>query len=138
LRRVRFHVREAESSVAAMIRHVVMWSVRGDDAAARARNARVVRDAFAQLRGQVPGLLALDVGIDDSRVDYACDVVLIADFATRAALADYATHPAHLQVRARLGDLRSARHQVDYEVADADSGLSDGHTIKTAGNAPAG
>jgi len=95
-----------------------MWSVRGEDAPARARHSTLVREAFEALRGRVPGLLGLDVGIDDSRVDYACDVVLIADFESREALARYATHPAHLAVRERLGDLRSARHQVDYEVDD--------------------
>ena len=130
-----------------------MWSVRGDDAAARVRNARVVHGAFASLRGQVPGLLALEVGIDESRDDYACEVVLIADFSTRAALADYATHPAHLRVRQQLGDLRSARYQVDYEVDhevghevgrdvdrevdDADRGPDGNDTDKTAGHAPA-
>jgi hypothetical protein len=103
-----------------MIRHVVMWSVRGDDAAAQARNSRLVRDEFASLRGQVPGMVALEVGVDESRVDYACDVVLIADFTSPQALADYATHPEHLRVRRRLGDLRSARHQVDYDTARHD------------------
>jgi hypothetical protein len=101
-----------------MIRHVVMWSVRGEDAAARARNIALVKNEFESLRTEVPGLVALEVGVDESRVDYACDVVLIADFATRQALADYSTHPAHLRVRGRLSDLRSARHQVDYEAAD--------------------
>jgi hypothetical protein len=66
----------------------------------------------------VPGLVALEVGVDESRVDYACEVVLIADFANRQALAAYASHPAHLRVRGRLGDLRSDRHQVDYEAAN--------------------
>ena len=107
-----------QSSVKAMIRHVVMWSLRGEDAAARARNIALLRSEFESLRGRVPGLLALEIGVDDSRVDYACDVVLIADFASCRALADYATHPEHLRVRTRLGDLRTARHQVDYEIED--------------------
>jgi hypothetical protein len=95
-----------------------MWSVRGDDAATQARNIALVKDEFESLRGQVPGLLALEVGVDESRVDYACELVLIADFATRQALAEYSTHPAHVRVRGRLGELRSARHQVDYEAED--------------------
>ena len=63
-----------------------------------------------------PGLLHLEVGIDHSRIDYACDVVLVTEFASRAALAGYAEHPEHLRVRRALGDLRTARHQVDYEI----------------------
>jgi quinol monooxygenase YgiN len=49
-----------------------------------------------------------------SGVDYACDVVLFSEFESREALAAYAQHPLHLQVREELGDLRTARHQVDY------------------------
>ena len=99
-----------------MIKHIVMWNVRGDDAASRAHNLALVKAQFESLRGRIPGLLHLEVGIDDSRIDYACDAVLVSEFASRDALAAYAEHPEHLRVRRALGDLRSARHQVDYEV----------------------
>ncbi|MBK9133035.1 MAG: Dabb family protein [Betaproteobacteria bacterium] len=101
-----------------MIKHIVMWKVRGDDAAAHARHVARVKSEFESLRGRVPGLVHLEVGVDESRIDYACDVVLYTEFESREALAAYAQHPEHLRVRAALGDLRSARHQVDYEVAD--------------------
>ena len=99
-----------------IIKHIVMWNVRGDDAAARTRNVALVKAQFESLRGRIPGLLHLEVGIDDSRIDYACDVVLVTEFESREALAGYAEHPEHLRVRRVLGDLRSARHQVDYEI----------------------
>ena len=99
-----------------MIKHIVMWNLRGDDAASRTRNIALLKTEFESLRGRIPGLLHLEVGIDDSRIDYACDVVLVTEFASRQALADYAQHPEHLRVRRTLGELRSARHQVDYEV----------------------
>lgn len=102
------------------IRHIVMWNVRGTDADSRARNIALLKSGFESLRGRVPGLLHLEVGIDESRVDYACDVVLLSEFDSREALAAYAQHPEHLRVRDALGDMRIARHQVDYEVASAD------------------
>jgi quinol monooxygenase YgiN len=98
-----------------MIKHIVMWNVRGDDAAERVRNIALLKAQFESLRGRVPGLLHLEVGVDDSRIDYACDVVLYSEFASREALAAYANNPDHLRVRQTLGDLRTARHQVDYE-----------------------
>lgn len=98
-----------------MIKHIVMWNVRSDDAASRARNLALLKSEFESLRGRIPGLLHLEVGIDDSRIDYACDAVLYTEFESRQALADYAQHPEHLRVRRVLGDLRSTRHQVDYE-----------------------
>jgi hypothetical protein len=99
-----------------MIKHIVMWNVRGDDAASRARNLALLKSEFESLRGRIPGLLPLEVGVDDRRIDYACDVVLYTEFESRQALDAYAEHPEHLRVRRVLGDLRSVRHQVDYEV----------------------
>jgi len=110
-----------------MIKHIVMWSVRGDDAATRARNVALLKAEFESLRGRVPGLLKLEIGVDFSRIDYACDVVLYSEFASREALADYAEHPEHQRVKRALGNLRTARHQVDYEVdygVDATSPLT--------------
>ena len=100
-----------------MIKHIVMWNVRGDTPAAKARGVAQLQSSFASLRGRIPGLLHLEVGIDRSRVDYACDVVLYSEFESQAALDAYATHPEHLRVKQELGDLRIARHQVDYPAA---------------------
>lgn len=102
-----------------MIRHIVMWAVRGAGEE-KARNVETLRRSFHSLRGQVPGLLHLEIGVDTSGADYACDVVLVSDFASQAALDAYAVHPEHLRVKRELGDLRIARHQVDYRVADAE------------------
>jgi hypothetical protein len=75
-----------------LIRHVVMWNVRGA--------SRQEKDAAVA-----------------SRVDYACDVVLLTLFESQAALDAYASHPEHLRVKQEIGDLRIARHQVDYQLA---------------------
>lgn len=99
-----------------MIKHIVMWNVSGGDAEVRARNIAQLKAEFESLRGHVPGLLHLEVGVDESRIDYACDVVLYTEFDSREALAAYAQNPEHLRVRSTLGDMRIARHQVDYEV----------------------
>ena len=103
-----------------MIKHIVMWRVRGDDGADRQHNVALLKAEFESLRGRVPGLLHLEIGVDFSRIDYACDVVLYSEFESREALAAYAEHPEHLRVKRALGDLRTARHQVDYEVAAID------------------
>ncbi|MBA2965126.1 MULTISPECIES: Dabb family protein [Ramlibacter] len=101
-----------------MIKHIVMWTLRGDTPAERRRHAALLADSFHSLRGRVPGLLHLEVGIDSSGVDYACDVVLYSEFASQADLDAYASHPEHLRVKREIGDLRTARHQVDYEAKE--------------------
>jgi quinol monooxygenase YgiN len=98
-----------------VIRHIVMWNVRGDSRAEKQANVEKLRRSFHSLRGRVPGLLHLEIGVDASRIDYACDVVLYSEFESQAALDAYATHPEHLRVKQELGDLRTHRYQVDYE-----------------------
>ncbi len=77
---------------------------------------RRIKAAFEALPGRIPGLRHVEVGIDVSRVDYACDTVLLAEFESLAALKAYADHPEHLRVREQLAGLRIARHQVDYTI----------------------
>ena len=98
-----------------MIKHIVMWNVRGESQAERATAIERLERAFAGLRGKIPGLLHLEIGVDFSRIDYACDVVLYSEFESQAALNAYGSHPEHLRVKSELADLRTARHQVDYE-----------------------
>ena len=97
-----------------MIKHLVMWRVRGDPADERRAASEHVKLLFEQLRSKIPGLLKLEVGVDVSSVDYACDVVLYTEFDSVSALQAYAEHPEHLRVRRELGDVRVARFQVDY------------------------
>ena len=100
-----------------MIRHIVMWNVRGDTPQQKAANVALLKRSFESLRGRIPGLLRLEVGVDHSAVDYACDVVLYSEFESQAALDAYASHPEHLRVKGEIGDMRIARHQVDYTAA---------------------
>ena len=83
-----------------MIRHIVMWNVRGDTPEEKTTNIHRLRHSFI------------------SRIDYACDVVLYSEFESQAALDAYTKHPEHLRVKQELGDLRIARHQVDYLVSE--------------------
>jgi len=40
--------------------------------------------------------------------------VLYTEFDDQQSLDAYASHPEHLRVRKELGDMRTARYQVDY------------------------
>ena len=99
-----------------MIRHIVMWRVKGDSPEERAAARRHVQTAFESLRDRIPGLRKLEVGLDSSGADNACDAVLVTEFDSQDALDAYADHPEHLRVRDELAGLRTTRHQVDYLV----------------------
>ncbi|MFM7012966.1 MAG: Dabb family protein [Betaproteobacteria bacterium] len=100
-----------------MIRHIVMWNLAGETADAKQSNIERLRQSFHSLKDRIPGLRHLEIGVDTSNVDYACDVVLYSEFDSQAALDAYAMHPEHLRVKAEIGDMRIARHQVDYPVS---------------------
>ena len=97
-----------------MVKHIVMWNVKGQTKPERHAAAHDIKRRFERLQGAVPGLLQLEVGLDISGVDYACDMVLYTVFDNEASLKAYATHPDHLAIRQELGDVRIARYQVDY------------------------
>ena len=97
-----------------MVKHIVMWNIEGGSDAGKAAAINRVKAAFEALRGKIPGLLHIEIGVDRSGVDYACDVVLYSEFESQAALDAYAMHPEHLRVRHEIEGLRVARHQVDY------------------------
>ena len=97
-----------------MVKHIVMWNVKGAGSVEKNAGIAQLRDAFESIRGKIPGMVHLEIGVNRSPVDYACDVVLYSEFESQAALDAYATHPEHLRVRNELEGLRIARHQVDY------------------------
>ena len=99
-----------------MIKHIVMWNLRGDTPQDMARSISQVKNAFESLQGKIPGMTHLEIGVDSSRIDYACDVVLYSEFESQAALDAYGVHPEHVRVKQELEGVRIARHQVDYVI----------------------
>jgi quinol monooxygenase YgiN len=99
-----------------MIKHIVMWNVRGQTPKEKQEAAETIKAKFEALVGEISGLLKLEIGIDVSAISYACDVVLYSEFEDAQALKIYGDHPAHLRVKDELEGLRIARHQVDYAI----------------------
>lgn len=93
------------------VRHVVL--LRFTDPA----DAPETAGRLEALRGKVPGLLTLDVGVDVVRTEASWDLALVTTHTSLEALDDYAQHPAHQDflawVRPRLRD----RAVVDAPVA---------------------
>ncbi len=99
-----------------MIRHIVIWklkeSAHGNDLPT---NARMVKEKLESLRGQIPGLLSIEVGLDFSATDNSGDAVLISEFTDRDALKVYQGHPLHLAVVPFVAQAASERRVVDYD-----------------------
>lgn len=99
-----------------MIRHIVTWRLAAEDAAQRDVDARGIADRLHALAPVVPGIVALHVGVDLGETDGNWDVVLVSDHDSRAALAGYQSHPAHLEVAGFIRSVVAERSAVDLEL----------------------
>lgn len=100
-----------------MIRHIVMWKLKETaEGASRAENARTLKERLEGCRDIVPGILRLEVGIAEPGLDSNYDVVLVSDFADKAALDAYQVHPTHAALKDFVMAVREARACVDYVV----------------------
>jgi hypothetical protein len=99
-----------------MIKHIVMWRLKetanGND---KRTNALLIKERLEGLRGRVPGLIKLEVGIDFSGTDSSGDLVLYSEFASRGALDEYQEHPEHRAILPFVRESAAERRLVDYE-----------------------
>ena len=100
-----------------MFVHIVFWRLRddADNGQSKEDNARQMKQLFENLRGKLPGLLRLDLGIDISRAGDSADVALYTEFADKAAYDHYYAHPLHVDIMGFMKGVRSERRVVDYE-----------------------
>lgn len=100
-----------------MIKHIVFWKLKdqaeGADKAANARKMKSMLDACADL---VPGILKFETAIAQPGLEATYDVVLYSEFASKAVLDAYQSHPQHVALKPFFGAVREARQCMDYEV----------------------
>jgi hypothetical protein len=100
-----------------VIKHIVFWklneSLTGSE---REETLRKIKAGFDAMRGQIPGLLRLEVGIDFLHSPESADFALYSEFESRAALDGYQAHPLHQALAPVIRDVRVERRVIDYEV----------------------
>jgi hypothetical protein len=99
-----------------MIRHIVMWKLRGPSQEERRSQAEQAKAALLGMLGKVPGLQQMEVGIGPGSADDESDLVLSSLHDSWQALKDYAVHPDHEPVKQLIGSLRTERRVIDFEV----------------------
>jgi hypothetical protein len=96
-----------------MIRHIVFIQFNPETSAADRA------DLVDRLRGmpaKIDVIKHLEVGVNFTDSPRARDLALIVDFADRAGLAAYATHPDHEAVKAIIAERCGPSVVVDYEI----------------------
>ena len=98
-----------------MIKHVVMWRLKdGEAGASRMESAAEIKARLEALQGAVPGIVSLEVGVNELAGDTAADVVLISEFASMEDLEAYQKHPLHQEVVAFVQAVAVERRCVDF------------------------
>jgi hypothetical protein len=101
-----------------MVKHIVVWKLKDSaEGGTKLENAQKVKNLLEGLRGKIPGLRHIEVGINFAHEANAGDIVLYSELDSRAALELYQSHPAHVAVKDFIMNVRSERQVIDYEVA---------------------
>jgi|SRR3990172_526234 hypothetical protein len=98
-----------------MIKHIVLWKLKASaEGAGKEQNARKMKAELEALKGKIPQIRHIEVGINMVPSDAAYDVALYSEFATESDLDAYQKHPEHLKVADFVGKVRESRVVVDY------------------------
>lgn len=100
-----------------MIKHIIIWrlkeSAHGND---KATNAQLIKERLEELNGKIPGLLVLEVGINQAATESSGDIALYSEFSDQQALDEYQSHALHKALMPFIVEARLERRVVDYEV----------------------
>lgn len=96
-----------------MIRHVAVFRFTPTfDAGERARWMALV----AALPARIPQIRSMSVGEDVVHGPSSHEIAIVADFDSLADLETYSTHPAHAEVLAISGPVKTSLAVVDFEI----------------------
>ena len=100
-----------------MIRHIVIWRLKKEAKRfGKIENLERIQRNFEAMRTAMPGLLRLELGVNQAQAADPADLLLFSEFESWEALRGYETHPLHDELRALIGPLRSERRVLDHEV----------------------
>lgn len=82
-----------------MIKHIILWTLREELSEAQKVSIKQgIKAGLEGLKGEIPGLLDIQVHTEGRLPSSNCDVMLDSTFTNEAALKAYAIHPAHMAV----------------------------------------
>jgi hypothetical protein len=99
-----------------MLKHIVMWKLKENaDGKSKDEIAKTIIERIGRFKG-MPGMGALEVGIDINRSASAFDLALYSEFESVEALDSYQNNPDHIVVRDYIQKVTENRIVVDYEI----------------------
>ena len=95
-----------------MIVHIVMFKFKEENKEANLARTKAMLEGLV---AKIDTLKTMEVGIDFNGSERAFDLSLYSTFDTKEGLAEYAVHPAHLEVVAFIKEVTEVSRVVDYE-----------------------
>lgn len=100
-----------------MLKHIVLFKLKPTaEGASKDENANKIKRDLEALKGVIPQIRHIEVGINCLPGDSAYDVAIYSEFENEADLSVYAKHPEHVRVGEFVGKVRESRVVVDYFV----------------------
>lgn len=96
------------------IRHIVTWKLATNNSIERAEQSARISGLLKGLLGAVPGLIAMEVGLNSTGPESNWDIVLISDLVDEDALAIYQSHPKHLEIVDYMRSVVAVRSSIDF------------------------
>lgn len=94
-----------------MITHIVLFKLKD----CSPRNIEKARDVLLSMKGKIPQLRHLEVGIDVLHSERSYDLALVTKFDSLEELQAYQAHPVHVEVAKYMTSVRESAVAVDYE-----------------------
>jgi len=100
-----------------MLKHIVLFKLKEKaEGATKEENAKKIKRGLEALKGTIPQIRHIEVGINRIPGDAAYDVAIYSEFADEKDLTIYMKHPEHVKVAEFVGKVREGRVVVDYTV----------------------
>ena len=93
-----------------MVKHIVLYTLK--EGVDKEEAVKLISSVLEPLVGKIPGLLHMEIRQAFQGMDYA----LYSEFESKEALANYTTHPAHLEAKEHFWTFLDKRVAADYEV----------------------
>ena len=94
-----------------MITHIVLFKLKDESA----ESIEKARNTLMDMKGRIPGLKDIEVGIDITNSDRSYDLALITKFDSVKDLDAYQTHPIHVKVAEYIVSVRASTVTVDFK-----------------------
>lgn len=93
-----------------MIKHIVLWKLKPNaEGRSAEQNAAIMKRELEALKGKIPQIMHIEVGVNMIPSDAAYDIALYSEFADEHDLNIYQKHPDHLRAADFTAKVRESR-----------------------------